>query len=148
MKETVARQISDLMLRFKAETDEELAKCLGIGRSTIASWRRRGNIPDRYLSRQPGQDKSVVSTAPIYWSDEERAGFRLALLRASRDGFQDFKNYKQFVKGSAMAVANFLMVFNEAKNDVIRMMDKHKDMSASDAVSLLAYEEFHKEPTD
>lgn len=63
--------IEDLRKTFDAETDDALAKALGVGRSTVTSWRRRGRVPERY-----GQLANVPATASF--------GQRLRLLRGDR----------------------------------------------------------------
>lgn len=45
--------IDDLQKKFGVATDEALAGVLGLGRSTVTSWRRRGRVPDIYARLAP-----------------------------------------------------------------------------------------------
>lgn len=137
---TVENTIAAMKAAHGAETDEQLAKSLGIGRSTISSWRIRGSVPQRYLTRVPGDSRASVSYAPLSWEDEERAAFELALLRFFKEHGKIFENYRAFLEGG-MAVAGFWIILDRAKKDIVTAMDEG-DKSALRAAHILAFREF------
>lgn len=86
---TVAEAFID---RLKAQSgvssDDALSEKIGVGKSTIASWRRRGLIPAR--ARDELSEKlsvvysEVVDDVFATWLDESRAGDTVLLILAMR----------------------------------------------------------------
>lgn len=62
--------IADLRRAVNASNDSDLARTLGIDKSTISGWRARGNVPQKFvkLLRSNG---SNAATGPIDWSTLE-----------------------------------------------------------------------------
>jgi len=73
--------LARLKERLAATSDAELARFLGVDKSTISSWKARGNVPQRYaylLDETPSEDDA---RPPSVWGELESAAFRLALFR-------------------------------------------------------------------
>jgi hypothetical protein len=81
MDEDVEARIAALRAHLGAQHDADLAAKLGIGKSTISSWRSRGRIPERFLRVLDGESHEPIATPPRGWGDHERAAFDLALFR-------------------------------------------------------------------
>ncbi len=76
--------IEGLRKLFSVETDSDLAKSLRIDKSTISSWRVRGNVPPRYVRILEGDNPKPSASAPSKWGPHEVMSFRLALFRYVR----------------------------------------------------------------
>ena len=87
---TSPASIEDLRETFAVETDDALAKALGIGRSTVTSWRRRGKVPERY-----GRLATVSEPAAF--------GEKLRLLRGERSQ----EKFAGFLGITRAALANY-----------------------------------------
>lgn len=92
MAENVAGEyIARLKAILKISRDEDLAATLGIGKSTIASWRIRGNLPkaarDRYKEKF-GLDHDEIKRAHLNNIRRDshllRAAIMVAVLRLGR----------------------------------------------------------------
>jgi len=148
MTEQASSQIQALKQRYQVETDEQLAEKFGIGRSTIASWRRRDKVPARYLLRSPGDEHESVSITLMDWTPEEQNAFRLALFRSSRKNPPSFKSYEQFLTMSNAYMVSFLLEFDDARNDLKEEMVNAPSLSPSDAAALIAYRDCQSDNVD
>lgn len=142
---SVEDMITQLKLIHGAETDSELAKILQVGRSTIASWRLRGSVPQRYLLRKPGDDQSFGSQPITSWSKEEVAAFKLSLLRLSHSRGTLFGSYHAYLKDAGNVFIDLLNGTIAAQKDILERMGQEDDMLPETAGQLLAYEVFHPE---
>lgn len=145
---SVEDMITQLKLTHRAETDSDLARVLQVGRSTIASWRLRGSVPQRYLLRKPGDDQSFGSWPIASWSQEEVAAFKLSLLRLSHARGTLFPSYHAYLRDSGSVFIDLLNGTIEAKKDILERMAQESDMSPETAGQLLAYEVFHRTVED
>lgn len=147
MGNEVDEAIQGLKVRFSAETDEELAKALGIGRSTISSWRLRGSVPSRYLQRKPSEPSGAFHSSPREWGEEDHAAFALALLRFFRLYGHCFSTYRDFLENGHLAAAHIWGINAEAKDDLLREMNSGPDEKSHpwNASCLLAYDDFQKD---
>lgn len=75
-----AKVIEGLRSLFSVDTDSDLAKYLQIDKSTISSWRVRGNVPPRYLRILEGDSPKPSASPPSKWGPHEVMAFRLALF--------------------------------------------------------------------
>lgn len=146
----VEATIRALKAAHGAETDEELAGALGVGRSTISSWRLRNSVPERYLTRKPGAVRAGLAPfayealKPLAGGSAKDAAFELALLRFFKTHGKIFEAYPSFLEEGRMAAAGFWEVLGRAEKDVVARMDEHGD-PAERAVSILALKEFSPE---
>ena len=86
-----ADKIAALKNALGARTELELAAMLGLSRSTISTWKKRGGVPARYLAMlEAGGDSFDAATAgqQVFRRPEAHSWLRtaLALLPESRDG--------------------------------------------------------------
>jgi hypothetical protein len=142
--------IEALKHRFKVQTDAELARALKVGHSTLVSWRKRGNVPDRYLAAGPGDVGDTFTTPPMMWNDLENAAIPLALARLYRDHGHRLTDYRDFLQGGgemvfllwqyiALTVRDIRERSNRAfANENAREADPHI------AASIIAYDEIGK----
>lgn len=77
--------ISKLKERFGVTTDRDLAKRLHLGRTTVANWRNRGQVPQRYVEAAEDGYWGPFRLAEAQWTEEERAAVTLAIMRLMRD---------------------------------------------------------------
>ena len=79
--ETVETTISALRRAVHANTDTELAKKLGVDKSTISGWRSRGRVPERIARMVQTSTIGAGASAPTAWPELESAAQPLALAR-------------------------------------------------------------------
>lgn len=79
-----ATVIADLKNALGVTTDSDLARKLRVDKSTIASWKARGSVPDRYKGIAAGDPMQAMLAPPLKWSEHEQAAFSLALFRFCR----------------------------------------------------------------
>ena len=84
MSEAPEDVIAALRQRLNAKTDSELARKLGINKSTISTWKTRGSVPKRFLAIRDGASHEAINAAPLGWGDHENMAFDLAVSRAMR----------------------------------------------------------------
>ena len=85
MTGTAEETIAALRAKLGARTDAELARKLGIDKSTVSSWKARGNVPGRFANILTGKrSHQTFMTPPIAWGEDETAAFELALFRFAR----------------------------------------------------------------
>ena len=84
MSEDPEDVIAALRRRLNAKTDTELARKLGINKSTISTWKTRGSVPKRFLAIRDGASHEAINSPPLGWGDHENMAFNLAVSRAMR----------------------------------------------------------------
>lgn len=76
--------------RVGVSSDDQLASKIGVGKSTVATWRRRGNVPAlvaKDIEERFGLSLAVVRTAFVTEKlDQSRIGDMILLLLAMRLG--------------------------------------------------------------
>lgn len=76
--------IEALKAQLGTETDADLARRLGIDKSTISSWKARGSVPRRFRAILSGASPSFFATSPMGWGEHEKNAFEIALFRFTR----------------------------------------------------------------
>jgi Bacteriophage CI repressor helix-turn-helix domain len=134
--------IEKLKERFLAQTDQQLAERLHVGRSTITSWRRRGNVPDRY-SRVASNDHSNPFDLPIEaWSPVERAALNLALIRLTKGFAGQITDYQKFLMKGGFLGSQMGSLMEKALLDLSREMTDRNMEEPHQCVNLMVFEEF------
>ena len=106
--ENAAQVIEKLKTRFRVGTDTELATRLLISRSTVANWRNRDSVPERYRSIAHGQINWAAYSQPYgEMSDVERAAMRIAIMRLVRDFAEVANDYRVFMVRSTEAAMSW-----------------------------------------
>lgn len=139
MAADVDEVIAALRERLGAETDADLARKLRINKSTISSWRARGNVPDRFHGILRGDNHQSYATAPQKWGDQEQEAFNLALFRLARIVSKqvDLTDYRKSVEAfSGLAGALFWSLMIESERD---LAEDHQ--SQRSRLSLLIYDD-------
>jgi hypothetical protein len=91
--EDVDRVITGMKLAFDVELDRELAEKLGIDPTSVASWRRRGQVPAKYRIRLGRMFGDQVPAGSVNRYLSEAYIFSLVRLAAIRLG-QEIKIYE------------------------------------------------------
>jgi len=143
MSDKVIETIEALKTRMNASTDAELARKLRIDKSTVSSWKSRGNVPDRFIKILDGDSHQVYCAPPSDWGDHEGYAFSLALFRFSRWS-------KGIIKGgdfkSIMTVFDtsksieFWLFLNQAQQDLV-VVQEGGQHSIDKALSFVLYDE-------
>jgi hypothetical protein len=135
--------INALKNRFGVATDLDLARALKVAQSTVAGWRKRGSVPDRYLTAGPGNVSYSFTTAPMLWNDEEQHALPLALARLFRDHGDKYASFEEFAIGG-LSVSNSLWSYLAEAQRELRDLCNETGLSPSQARLLLARETIGK----
>ena len=139
--EDTAEVIEALKHELGVETDTELARRLGVDKSTVAAWRLRKSVPPRYRRILDGDGKDAVSAPPMIWGDIERAAFKLAVFRVARVNrtafFGELGDAMEAVSASG---ALFWIVMHRAKAELSRRM-ADLDNNVETALAVLIQED-------
>jgi len=145
-EEDVEAVIERLKHQTGARSDVELAAKLRLGRSTIASWRRRGSVPRRYQSDDAG-DRMFFNAPLNEWTPEEHAAFGLAMLRALKEVEDPFKDSLAFRDRYWTFWTELLKQLPNAHGDILEQIREfdERGMTPTDPrahLFLIAFHEF------
>lgn len=128
MSNTVEATIEALRTRLGAATDAELARLLGIDKSTVSSWRARGSVPARFLELLSGNAVHYrhLNTAASKWTDQDRASFDLALFRFARvmAGEAEIANYRAAIEAFSSLSIEFWELLAQADADLTAILSQ------------------------
>lgn len=134
--------IEKLKARFGVATDADLAARLLISRSSVANWRNRASIPDRYRRIANGEANWAAYAKPyVEMTDVERAAMRIAVARLIRDFGHVATDYRGFMEDSMRAAASWQKYWSEACRDLYSEMEARGSEDAHHTASLLVYKE-------
>lgn len=125
MSEDVQQTIDRLKAVLRVTSDAELARKLRVDRSTIASWKARGKVPDRFASVEEVGKRTSVSHAPDRWDMRDVLCFHLAIFRFTR-AFSDqimsddFRTVHDFLTSQP----GFWQVMSAAETDLMDMQEE------------------------
>jgi len=117
---TTANIIDELKKKLGVDTDVDLSRVLAVDKSTVSSWRHRGNVPDHHLGVLNGNSHQTVLTPPLKWGQYEEFAFKLALFRFAK------------ARGLAAQEANYgevYMQFNNHAGFWFLMREAQKDLA-------------------
>lgn len=137
--------LSALQARMRVSTDQALANALGIGRSTVTSWRRRGRVPTRYarLVEQDAQERLSAAFNFDLFSDEERAALCLAITRMHLGGFlSQLDSYPEFLRRGGFIPAHLHKNMEVALRDILAEMETKGYEDAQQCLNAIVFEEF------
>lgn len=138
MNGAVDSTIADLRRAVRADTDSELAKKLGIDKSTISGWRSRGRVPDRFVKMLHAPEKGSAYELPQVWGELQDRAQAIALLRFTLLRYE-------LARGPDMdrALAAFLdlkpfwLVLNRAVNELrLKMEALGTDLATAQALMM------------
>lgn len=136
IEETIGR----LKDRYHVTSDSELARTLGVNKSTISSWKARNKIPARILEIIES-DMVAVQSPPIQWGPFQQYAFGLALQRYTRvlaDILGDL-DLHQSVKLAGSSFV-FFDLMGRAEGAILNLQDKG-DYSYETAATMLIHED-------
>ncbi len=134
--------IEKLKARFRVETDSDLAARLLISRSSVANWRNRDSVPDRYRRIADGEVNWAAWSKPYgEMTDIERAAMRIAITRLVRDFGTVATDYRSFMEDSMKAAVSWQPYWAKACNDLFVEMERRETDDAHHTASLLVYNE-------
>lgn len=140
--EDAAHVIEKLKARFRVESDSELAARLLISRSSVANWRNRDSVPDRYRKIADGEVNWAAYSKPYgEMTDVERGAMRIAITRLIRDFGHVANDYRGFMEDSMRAAASWQTYWADACVDLYREMELRGSEDAHHTASLLVYNE-------
>lgn len=134
-----------LQERLKVGTDQALADALGIGRSTVTSWRRRRNVPRRYarLVEHDAQMRLGSTFRYDLLSDEERAALRLAMMRMHRGYMTEMSgSYQEFLRRGDAIPRQIVLHMDRALKDLLAKMTNDGFEDANQCANAMVFEEF------
>lgn len=100
MPDNVDDIVSSLKKLFEAASDQDLARRLHLGRSTISSWKARGAVPARYKRLLDGDEPSFV-LEPKEMTEEEGLALSLAIMRLMRSHGDVIIDPREFISSGA-----------------------------------------------
>ncbi|MEE4206239.1 MAG: helix-turn-helix domain-containing protein [Erythrobacter sp.] len=147
--------IERLKARFDVTTDQELARKLDLGRSTIASWRSRDSVPRRYAEAADGAPWARFHFAYNDWTEIEQRAFELAIVHLVRTWGCIATDYRAFLKHGGWAAKMLWFYHSQASSALAEAVDEHENRrgdsspSVANVAHLLAYDLFFSEtPTE
>lgn len=140
MTEDVQQSIDRLKAALLATTDADLARKLRVDRSTIASWKARGKVPDRFSMIEHFGQNHASGIAPAIWDLRDKLCFSIALFRFCRTHSEtimsdDFRKIHDF-----FFFSDFWNLVAQAEDDM-RTMQENRGYSEQTAFSMLVYED-------
>lgn len=138
-----AEEIIDaLRNRFRVQTDQGLAERLGLGRSTVTSWRRRGAVPPRYARLASEVPTLLPDFLDPRWDATERNALTLALVRLILGYGAEIRDYPAFLSKGPFLPAQLSVGVEKALLDLSARMTEGELEDARQALNLIVFEEF------
>ena len=118
---------------FRAQTDQELADALKVGRSTVTSWRRRASIPDTFVP---------VGLSSSVWTSTEHAACTLGMMRLIKGFGSQVADDPGFLqKGGFLPMQRYSTV-GQALSDLQSAMKARRIEDPAQCANMMVYEEF------
>ncbi|TNF19343.1 MAG: hypothetical protein EP318_14985 [Rhodobacteraceae bacterium] len=139
--------LSALQKRLKVNTDQALAAVLGIGRSTVTSWRRRGKVPARYarLVEKDTQERLKAAFEFDLLSDEERAALTLAVVRMHHNWLPKLDEYPEFLRQGGFIPAQISQHVDQALRDILGELERVEYQDVQHCLNAIVFAEFYSE---
>lgn len=137
--------LAALQTRMKVSTDQGLADALGLGRSTVTSWRRRGRVPARYarLVERDTQERLQAAFNYELLSYEEQAALCLAIMRMHLGGFlTQLDTYPEFLRNGASIPLQIMKNMEDALRDLLAEMEEEGFDDPQQCVNAMVFKEF------
>ncbi|MBV2360985.1 helix-turn-helix domain containing protein [Thalassococcus sp. CAU 1522] len=135
-----------LKRRFRVETDQGLADRLKLGRSTVASWRRRGSVPERYARFADRTEFDLFGLGVGDWDAQERAASVLAMMRMHNGYLKEISNYPDFLRrGGGIIFNSYTLHLENAFLDLQSAMETQGIDDPWKCLNLMVYQEYFEE---
>ncbi|MFZ1338463.1 MAG: hypothetical protein WAS26_05365 [Paracoccaceae bacterium] len=132
--------IDALKRRFRVGTDQGLADCLKLGRSTVTSWRRPGTVPERYLRLASELPTSLPGFLDPAFDPVERDALILALVRLVFGTGAKIKDYPAFLTHGPFLPAQLATGVEKALLDLMSRMTEGRLDDPRQALNLIVFE--------
>lgn len=96
MADSVQDVIDALKRHLGTNSDQDLARRLSLGRSTISSWKARGAVPSRYRRILEG-DEPTFALEPKEMTEEEGLALSLAIMRLMKSHGDVVNDQRRFI---------------------------------------------------
>lgn len=137
--------IEGLKKAFGADTDAELGEALGIARSSVASWRARGSVPQRYIRKLADGARTNIEGAT---TEMEMAAQRLGKLRWLRDFQYLLDDYKTCLTEAGRADAKLDAYIFEAFDALTKELETNRSMSLFEVYSSLVHRDLFERQSE
>lgn len=133
-----------LKKRHGVKSDQELADVLGLGRSTVTSWRRRGSVPKRIAVLVDHDAKERLSAVFNFdqLSIEERSALILAVMRMHRTWLKNLDSYPEFLRNGGFIPTQLASHTETALFDILGELDQEKFTDPQQCLNALVFREF------
>lgn len=144
MPDDVDILIEKLKAQFRVKSDQDLSKALGLSRSAVATWRTRGKAPDRYqkLRESSGVERFYGCTPWHAWSELEKAGLELALLRLTAKYGQMLSDFGEYLKHGRDLPIALGELHSIATDDIANAMCETSETEVRACLQQIVYREF------
>lgn len=142
MEGNAEEAIDALKKRFRVQTDQGLAERLGLGRSTVTSWRRRNAVPPRYDRLASEVPTLLPDFLDPRWDETERNALKLALVRLILGYGSEIRDYPAFLSKGQFLPAQLAVGVEKALLDLSARMTEGELEDARQALNMIVYEEF------
>lgn len=137
---SVEQLLDELRHRLGARNDKELAEHIGVHKSTISTWKRRGHIPTEHLTVLSVSGGPTVLSEPVNWGTWHWYAFGFTLLRFSFAvkplvEQQDYQDLVSVFKGSNA----FFMLMGLAESKLNKAREKG-DFSLETAFAMAVHD--------
>jgi hypothetical protein len=142
MADDVESVVVALKRHFGVQSDQDLARRLRLGRSTISSWRARQTVPARYSRLLEGEDEGFAIEFK-HQTEEEGLALSLALMRLIRDHGNVVTDPRAFIAHGPnlwnLLMRNYHQALEDFTVDKLEHIDFH---GPTNRFSVMAYDEF------
>ena len=139
----IEQQIARLKAKHGAANDQELARALHLGKSTIGSWRARGSVPDRYIKALDSGRDAAFSLIPAEMTEEEWLALSLALMRVIRDEAPVIADPRSLIARGVKLPLVLIENYKQALDDMgARAHDIGSYSGWENKFNVIAYDEF------
>ncbi|WP_157767396.1 helix-turn-helix domain-containing protein [Paracoccus yeei] len=142
MPDDVDAIVSDLKKQFGVQSDQDLARHLHLGRSTISSWKARGAVPARYKRILSGEPASFA-LEPKEMTEEEGLALSLAIMRLMKSHGSVISDQRTFIVSAPHLWNLLLQEYHKALEDFTVQTKDHGSFHGwVNKFNVLAYDEF------
>lgn len=136
--------IAALQKRLGVDTDQALATALSVGRSTIANWRRRGRVPERYMALVDEDAQRRLGAAFNFdlLSAEERSALILAIMRMQKGFLTELLSYPEFLRRAGYIPAQITSHVSQALLDLLAEMEEKGYDDPQQCLNEIVFNEF------
>lgn len=142
MADDVESVVVALKRHFGVQSDQDLARRLHLGRSTISSWRARQAVPSRYTRLLQGEDQGFAIDFKDL-TEEEGLALSLAIMRLMRDCGNVVSDPRAFIADGPYLYTLLVRSYHKALEDfTVLSADDVTFHGWTNRFNVMAYDEF------